>query len=529
MAEIVIQDIRWHRAVLELRYAADHNAGLCLKTADNSNCIKFTEQSDENGRTARLDLMTAMGRSPLPGGTWSISGAENEKIRFVNHILADPDRYSRFFPYGKRKYAYAVGFSVSQTESDLPVVYLITEFYIRNTDPKVRKHSVRFTEKRIFRMVYKVLSAAARRNGKRILFFKQNGDRPTENMEALQVRMHERNVDENFKIEYRYRNIYSGRQRVMDWLRDMTAIARSDYIFIDDYTPIFDFIPLADDVVLTQLWHAGVGFKAVGYARFGLDGSPDPFSSAHRHYTYALIGNEHLRDIYAEVFGIEPEALLATGMPRLDHFLDESTAQSAADDLYGRFPGLKGKRVILFAPTFRGSGQKTAHYPYNFLNIAEIYRLCEETNSFFIFKMHHFIKEMPEIAPEFADRILDLSDENINEMFHIADVLITDFSSCFYDYLLLKKPVILYVPDKFEYIATRGLQRSIDEMAPGEICESFEALIDTLRTGHYETVQPKAIVIDRAAERSGLASDRVIDTVLFDQDPPGVRLDQAVG
>lgn len=449
-------------------------------------------------------------------------------IMYDPALLENIDQCSRFFHYAKSTYVYTVALNVKQSAEGGLFVVLDTEFYVRNKTPEKRRHSKRYAEKRVFNAVFRAFSALRHRTGERILFFKQNGSGPTENMAALQTRLHERGLDDQFEVRERYHDVFAHKQRLRDlpaWLEDLWLIAGASYIFIDDYTPVFDFIDLDDGVVLTQLWHAGVGFKSVGYARFGIQGSPDPNSSSHRAYTYALVGNEHLRGIYSEVFGIEPEALLATGMPRLDHFLDEGTAEAARADLYGRYPQLKGARVILFAPTFRGAGQRSAHYPYGLLDVEALHRMCEETNSYFIYEMHHFIKERPHIAPEFQDRVLDLTDENLDELFHVGDVLITDYSSCFYDYLLLEKPVILYVPDKTAYAATRGIQRPIDEMAPGEVCETFDELLESLYTRRYETVAPKALTIDRAAERSGLASDRVIDTILLGRDVPGVRME----
>ena len=450
-------------------------------------------------------------------------------ISYTEEILCDLDRYSRLFRYAKSKYAYAVWFAVRTTSEKTLSLDLHAEFYIRNETPRTRQKSRRGKQKKLLAKCYRIIAFFARRKGNRVLFFKQNGDQPTENMEAVRSRLYERGLDSEYQISCRCRNVFTGKQKLIPWLKDMFAIAKSDYIFIDDYTPIFNFIELDEDVILTQIWHAGVGFKSVGYARFGLSGSPDPYASSHRHYTYALIGNEHLRDIYSEVFGIEPQALLATGMPRLDHFLDEETAQAAKTDLYERYPQLKNGRVILFAPTFRGTGQRSAHYPYEFLDVEALHKMCVETNSYFVYEMHHFIKKRPPIEEQYQDRVLDLTDENLNELFHIGDVLITDYSSCFYDYLLLKKPVILYIPDRINYIATRGIQRPIEAMAPGEICETFESLLESLYTKRYETVQPKALTIDRAAERGMLASDRVIDTILLKRDVPGVRMEEEGG
>ena len=447
-------------------------------------------------------------------------------IDYSMDILNDLGRYSMVFRYAKKTYAYTISFIAGQNAQGEVYLALEPEFFVRNPNPHVRQGSRIFTLKRVMGTIYKSVAAACkgRRNGKRVLFFKQNGNEPTENMAALQKRIAERGLDQQFEISHRYHTVFEGKQSPLGWLKDFRAISSSDYIFIDDYAPIFNFIDPPEGTVLTQIWHAGVGFKSVGYARFGLNASPDPYASGHRKYTYALVGNAGLRDIYAEVFGIEKSALLATGMPRLDHFLDQDVINRARRELYARYPQLKDGRVILFAPTFRGAGQRGAYYPYRYIDMEALYQMCVKTNSYFIFEMHHFITKPPVIEEEFADRILDLSHESLNELFHVSDVLVTDYSSCFYDYLLLNKPVVFFTPDREVYTATRGVQRPIDKMAPGVVCDTFDRFLEVLEKNEYDCVRPDPTTIDRASEHSMLASDRVIDTILFGKDLPGVRL-----
>lgn len=431
---------------------------------------------------------------------------------------------SRVFRYVDGKYSMAASVLPETDATDYFIVKLAVDYYVKNKTPRTRRFSLRQLEKRAFRLYYHFARKLLRPKESTVLFLKENGEEPTENLAAVRDRMVERGLEEAFPVIERYRNTFTSRQSLGAWLKDIDAIARSRYIFIDDYCPVFNFIEPDRDTVLTQVWHAGVGFKSVGYARFGISGSPDPYQSAHRRYDYALVGNEQLRDIYAEVFGIEQEALLATGMPRLDHFLDADRQASTREDLLGRYPWMSQGRVIVFAPTFRGAGQKTAYYPYDtFIDYRALWEMCERTNSYFVFEMHHFIDERPEISPQYADRLFDLSDERLSELLSVADVLVTDYSSCFYDCLLLEKPVVFYVPDKVEYSATRGVQRSVDDMAPGIVCDTFPAFVEVLETAGYAAVPPDPSMIDRCLEGTGYAADRVIDTVLLGEDVPGVR------
>ena len=578
----VVHAIKWDRTSFAIEYTSPAGEDLFLYRKKTNSWLSFDNHRTGENVKACINLALAGGREPVEAGEWIIcqrlsehdlsseqslyqkkpymeavakrayldslpvkerksswaeKAVENnafayyktlaydvQSVKYSDAILLDLEAYQRVFRYGGGKYAYTAILIPRSNVNDCLFLVLSLQFYEVNKTPKIRKHSVRFAEKRAFSALYKLISFVCRKQGNSILFLKENGDKPSSNMAALRDRMFERGLDKQFKIKTRYRNTFSPRQNILEWLVDMVHIAKADYIFVDDYTPIFGFIRPDDNTVLTQIWHAGVGFKSVGYARFGLAGSPDPYASSHRAYTYALVGNEHLRDIYSEVFGIEKEALLATGMPRLDHFLDQDRAEKARENLYGKYEWLNNGRVVLFAPTYRGTGQRTAYYPYvSFFDISALYEVCESTNSYFIFEMHHFISELPQIPEEYKDRIFDLSHESLDDLFHVSDVLVTDYSSCFYDYLLLEKPVVFYVPDKVDYSAIRGVQRPIDDMAPGKVCETFSEFMDTLVSGDYATIEPHPSSIDRCIEGGMLASDRAIDTIIFGKDVPGVR------
>lgn len=586
---LTIKDITWERAFLRISYRAERPQQLQLFRVRTRRFVAFREEQDGPLIHATLNISQGFDREPLGEGEWIIcqklsrestglswaktnapylidlakkrlwgelpkSAVRAEKRRggdwrtypfgdadleknlqecpFITHNIEYApqvaDRLtdlSRVFRYSKGTYAIGVSCIPSMDASDYFIVKIVVDYYVQKRTPKSRKLTPRQIERKLFNAYYKVARTFLKPKHNTVLFLKENGEAPTENMAAIRDRMMERGLDAGFPIMERYRNTFTERQNLGSWLKDINAIARSRYVFIDDYCPAFNFINADSDTTLTQVWHAGVGFKSVGYARFGITGSPDPFQCAHRRYDYALVGNAQLRDIYSEVFGIGEEALLATGMPRLDHFLDEERQLQAEQSLYGKYPWMKSGRVIVFAPTFRGSGQASAYYPYDeYLDYRAIWEMCERTDSYFVIEMHHFIKEAPKIPKEYASRIKDLSNEALSELLYVADVLITDYSSCFYDCLLLKKPVVFYVPDKVEYSVTRGVQHSVDDMAPGVVCDTSQQLMEVLESGSYAAVEPHASMIDRCAEGTGLAADRVIDAVLLERDMPGVRI-----
>lgn len=151
-------------------------------------------------------------------------------------------------------------------------------------------------------------------------------------------------------------------------------------------------------------------------------------------------------------------------------------------------------RVIVFAPTFRGAGQATAYYPYDsYIDYQALWEMCERTNSYFVFEMHHFIEERPEHTARFCEPLEGSLGRELGRLALCGrcpgDGLLL---------LLLRLPsaaetVVFYVPDKVEYSATRGVQRSVDDMAPGVVCDTSEEFVDVLERAAYRSMAPGRI------------------------------------
>ncbi len=81
----------------------------------------------------------------------------------------------------------------------------------------------------------------------------------------------------------------------------------------------------------------------------------------HRSYTKAYVSSETDIPFYAEAFGIREENVVPTGVPRTDVLFDEAYATQIKQEMENELPLIKGKKVILFAPTFRGNGHELRH------------------------------------------------------------------------------------------------------------------------------------------------------------------------
>ena len=169
-------------------------------------------------------------------------------------------------------------------------------------------------------------------------------------------------------------------------------------MLVDDYFGMLEPLQLAPDTKIIQAWHAGSGFKNIGYSRFGNYGSPK-LQNAHRKYTYALTGSKHLVPVYAEAFGIEESAVIPTGLPRIDTFLDPARTEAVNAEVPARVPAAgrqEDHSVRPDVPRPRQHRTPTTTTPASISR--KLYEVCGD-DTVVLFRMHHFILEPVPIPP----------------------------------------------------------------------------------------------------------------------------------
>ena len=348
-----------------------------------------------------------------------------------------------------------------------------------------------------------------------ILLMSDQSEQMGSNMLALKEAL----IREGYKPKEALRAITTKHYTLFNWIRTLKKIAKADFIFLDDHSQTTDWLTIKG-AVITQLWHAGAGFKATGYARFGMPASPAP-TSGHRQYTYGIAGSKKIRHFFSEVWGINDEMVLPAGMPRLDKYLDEDYRNATTEKLLNEYPVLRKfyesdkKKIILFAPTYRGENKKAAYYPYDKLDIDSLYDLCTHEDAVILFKMHPFVTEPVPIPEGYRNRLIDLSDYNeINDLFYITDLLITDYSSNIYEFSLMRKPMLFYAFDIDSYSKERGFHRDYRTNVPGKVVETFDAMIDAIISDNYEYDRVEEYIKNNFEYIDSNACQRIIDWII---------------
>ena len=130
--------------------------------------------------------------------------------------------------------------------------------------------------------------------------------------------------------------------------------------------------------------------------------------------------------------------------------------------------------------------------------------------------MRAFVRKRIKIPEEYKNYIIDLSDyPDINELFYVTNILITDYSSNIYDFSLLNRPIIFYTFDLDSYQIINKVHRPIREYAPGKVCTEFKEVIETIKNKDFETNKLNKFREENFSIHKKSASDMIIDNLIL--------------
>lgn len=544
-----VTDISWERIFVTVRIRLEGDAanrddlifyGVDTLTGQAHICFKVIKK-EGNEVSLYLNVTNNGENRCVPFGCYAILVCSKDEIlaecQWDLKLVPDLLALSRDFLYSAQNNVFAVTFI---TDEDAEAEALPFRMHVINAKragddfPSSPKASGYFKpimfitrcllgHKPIIRRIYAFYSFLYKKKAdKTVLFMTEQSKKIASNLKAVSDRMIERGLDKEYRILYSARTASAESQGIKSWIHLVKLLAQADHIFIDDHAPVFDWLKLRKETEVVQLWHAGAGFKSSGYSRWGHYGCPKP-QSCHRQYKYGIAGSKNIAPFFSEVWGLNDEQVLPTGMPRMDEYLDETHKQQKIEELHKKYPATVGKKVILFAPTYRGRNKKSAYYPYELLDFDRLYELCGDEYILF-FKAHPWTNNKLKIEKKYQDKFFDLKNyPNINDLFYIVDLLITDYSSNIFEYSLMRKPMIFFAFDKTEYSLSRGFHRDYDLSAPGKVCETFEELAEAIEKKDFEYEKVEQYIEHHFDYIDSGASDRVIDWILLGKMPQEIK------
>src|SRR5690606_32857536 len=141
-------------------------------------------------------------------------------------------------------------------------------------------------------------------------------------------------------------------------------------------------------IEVVQLWHGSGALKKFGLSTVGKPFGPSEdylkHVKIHGNYTKAFVSSKEVIPYYAEAFGMSETSIQSLGIPRTDYFYNDLEISLAKDKLYNKYPNLINKKIILYAPTFRGK----SHYQGEFQLPFDISAMETNLNSEYVLLVH---------------------------------------------------------------------------------------------------------------------------------------------
>ncbi len=530
LAEVV--DLSWTRIQLHLRIRHGAASGVddlrgARLVADSGSMPATHVDIDGTEATIRFNVMQGPGQQPLAPGLWHLE----PPVRLAQGV--DPATAGARWVIGRQVYEVSPGFDAATDRLALHVTLRSSEAVETAAEDEdatstpapppptgnVLTRFARRVARRLERWAFQGALRAARllggRDPRMILFTSDSRGELAGNQKLVHDRMVERGLDREFEVRTLFKPGHTARRPIADLVRLPWLLGRARTIVVDDYQPIIYRVDLPD-VRIVQLWHAVGAFKTVGYSRVGRPGAPNPFGRTHKNYSLVTVSAPADIPIYAEAFGIPEERVVATGVPRTDRFFDPAYAERARAAALEAFPEARGRTVILFAPTFRGNGAKSATYDFERIDVDALHDLCVELDAVCIVRMHPFVRETLVVPDAFRDRILDGNRHpiDVNDLLFAVDLLVTDYSSIIFEFSTLDRPMLFYVYDLDDYAAARDTYEPFETFVPGRIVRTFPELLEAIRTGDCEQHKVAPFAAHHFAHTDGRSTDRVVDLIV---------------
>lgn len=239
-------------------------------------------------------------------------------------------------------------------------------------------------------------------------------------------------------------------------------------------------------------WH-GIPLKKLGY---DLPNGAEATSNIIRNFLqadYLISANSFLTEIYKKAYkldGIFKGKIIEEGYPRLDTLLryDKAALLKKLDKA-----GVKvypEKKVILYAPTWKETVDSAEEVLEKYSSIKAQLEQALPAYQVLI-KAHQFVYALIREKSEY-DYIVPATID-ANEILPLADVLISDYSSIYFDYLYFERPILFYIPDLADYKNYRGLYFPLEEL-PGPYSENLSDIIKYLKSLESIKTQYKQVV-----------------------------------
>ena len=481
--------------------------------------------------------------------TWSnkmfyVPYLRGKKVLFTGDTWKDMNKLYNNSGYSKRTY---LSMATALTEQDIlknvknPYVKLFYRSkisrdqrinkYIEKQEIRIETRGQKFKNWRLeeTRDIYKFITrkiifpAIYRKNARnpvdenKVIFIEPRLTKLTNSIMQLHNRfeaegydIHEHYLRDRFA---RYREQY---KRGKAFAKDM---ATAKYAVIAEANNTLGCLPKRKETIVVNTWHGCGAFKKFGFSTadllFGDNLRTQKRYPLYENMDIITVSSPEVVWAYEQAMGQEGKGnVMPLGVSRTDVFFDEKFVSDAKERVIQLIPQAKNKKIIIYAPTFRGR-ISTAAGP-NKLDIAEMKKALGD-EYILVIKHHPLVKKLPPIPDEcngtFAFDVTDTA--SIDDLLCAADICISDYSSLVFEYSLFERPMIYFAYDLDEYFDWRGFYYNYEEMAPGPIVTGTEEIINYIQNVDtmFDKKKMREFKERFMSSCDGHATDRIFETM----------------
>lgn len=328
-------------------------------------------------------------------------------------------------------------------------------------------------------------------------------------------------VNNSYTMHFEKENIPYVKRFSLRWF---ILMARAQYWVTNSRLPLW--LPKPKHTTYVQTWH-GTPLKklAMDMKEVYMPGTTTEkykmnFQREVRNWDYLLSPNTYSTKIFQRAFQFEKN-VIESGYPRNDFLYVNNNCKKI--DEFKKKNGLPlDKKIILYAPTWRDDQFYTkGRYKLDLQLDLNLLQKKLDSDYIILLRTHYLIAEQFDLEP-YSGFVYDFSHySDINELYILADLLITDYSSVFFDYANLKRPIIFYAYDMDSYRdKLRGFYFDLEKEAPGPVVLTTEDVLEEIMKfarhglGEFEK-KYDAFYDNYCYLEDGFASKRVVEKVFF--------------
>lgn len=272
---------------------------------------------------------------------------------------------------------------------------------------------------------------------------------------------------------------------------------------------VWDNMPKQKDQYYFNTWHGSMGIKRLSGSGVWLHRA----KRCRKRTDYCVTNSTFEEKVFEETFW-KGVPCLKYGHARNDLLFDESKQESLHEKVCKMLKVPAESKLFLYAPTFRDDGDMS----FLSMDYHEIQKTLEEKfgGQWVVLIRLHFKNRAHSKKIQYDEKVVNASGyPDMQELMAAVDMGCTDYSSWAYDYVLTRRPLILYAPDVQKYSGSRGFYYSLEE-TPFPIARNTEEMQEKLRSFDMAKYQAdcERFLLDKGCYEDGHAAERIVDRML---------------